>query len=80
VALEDSRTGLQAAVSARTVAIGVPHIVALDGLDADAIWDSLDGRGVDDLAVEFTRPRAARRRPCERRGPAARSVRAIACS
>jgi beta-phosphoglucomutase-like phosphatase (HAD superfamily) len=44
VALEDSRTGLQAAVSARTVAIGVPHIVALDGLDADAIWDSLAAR------------------------------------
>jgi hypothetical protein len=37
-------------------------------------------RGVDDLAVEFTRPRAARRRPCERRGRAARSARAIACS
>jgi hypothetical protein len=34
-------------------------MVALDGLDADAIWDSLDGRGVDDLAVEFTQ--AARR-------------------
>ena len=60
VALEDSRTGLQAAVSARAVAIGVPHIVALDGLDADAIWDSLAGRGVDDLAAEFTRVRAAR--------------------
>jgi len=60
VALEDSPTGLQAAVSARAVAIGVPHIVALDGLDADAIWASLDGRGVDDVAAEFTRVRAAR--------------------
>ena len=60
VALEDSRTGLQAAVSARTVAIGVPHIVGLDGLDADALWDTLAGRGVDDLAAEFTRVRAAR--------------------
>jgi len=60
VALEDSPTGLQAAVSARAVAIGVPHIVSLDGLDADAIWDSLAGRDVDDLATEFTRVRAAR--------------------
>lgn len=60
VALEDSPTGLQAAVSARAVAIGVPHIVALDGLDADVLWDSLAGRGVDDLSAEFTRVRAAR--------------------
>ncbi|OZB85745.1 MAG: hydrolase [Microbacterium sp. 14-71-5] len=60
VALEDSRTGLQAAVSARAVAIGVPHMVALDGLDADVLWDSLAGRGVDDLAAEYTRIRAAR--------------------
>ncbi|MFB7842392.1 HAD family hydrolase [Microbacterium sp. NPDC056052] len=60
VALEDSPTGLQAAVSARAVAIGVPHIVALEGLDADVLWDSLAGRGVDDLSAEFTRVRAAR--------------------
>jgi len=60
VALEDSPTGLQAAVSARAVAIGVPHIVALDGLDADVLWDSLAGRGVDDLSAEFIRVRAAR--------------------
>lgn len=60
VALEDSRTGLQAAVSSRAVAIGVPHMVQLDGLGADAIWDTLSGRGVADLAAEFARARSTR--------------------
>ncbi len=60
VALEDSRTGLQAAIASRAVAIGVPHIVPLDGLGADAIWDTLAGRGADDVAAEFARVRAAR--------------------
>lgn len=60
VVLEDSRTGLQAAVSSRAVAIGVPHMVQLDGLGADAIWDTLSGRGVADLAAEFARARSTR--------------------
>ncbi|MBS1697703.1 MAG: HAD family phosphatase [Actinobacteria bacterium] len=60
VVLEDSRTGLQAAVSSRAVAIGVPHMVQLDGLGADAIWDTLSGRGVADLAAEFARARSPR--------------------
>ncbi|MGN8025741.1 HAD family hydrolase [Microbacterium sp. 22242] len=60
VALEDSRTGLQAAVSSRAVSIGVPHFVPLHDLGADAIWDTLDGRGADDVAAEFHRARAAR--------------------
>lgn len=60
VALEDSPTGLRSALSARAVAIGIPHIVDLAGLGADAIWDTLAGRGVADLAGEFSRARAAR--------------------
>lgn len=60
VALEDSRTGLQSAVSAQAVAIGIPHIVELDGLGAHAIWDTLSGRGVDDIAAEYTRVRSTR--------------------
>jgi HAD superfamily hydrolase (TIGR01509 family) len=60
VALEDSPTGLQAALSARAVTIGIPHIVDLDGLGADVLWDTLSGRGVDDLVTEFARVRSAR--------------------
>ncbi|WP_336648146.1 HAD family hydrolase [Microbacterium sp. MMO-10] len=60
VALEDSPTGLQSALSARAVAIGVPHIVELDGLGADALWKTLSGRGVDDVAAEFARARSIR--------------------
>ena len=60
VALEDSPTGLQSALSARAVAIGVPHIVGLDGLGADALWETLSGRGVDDVAAEFARARSIR--------------------
>ena len=60
VALEDSPTGLRAAIASRAVAIGVPHFVPLHDLGADAIWDTLDGCDADDIAAEFTRARAAR--------------------
>jgi HAD superfamily hydrolase (TIGR01509 family) len=60
VALEDSPTGLQAAVASRAVSIGVPHIVPLDGLGADVLWDTLSGRGAEDVAAEFVRVSAAR--------------------
>ena len=60
VALEDSPTGLQAAIASRAVSIGVPHIVPLDGLGADTIWDTLAGRDAQDVAAEFIRVRAAR--------------------
>ncbi|MDQ4212852.1 HAD-IA family hydrolase [Microbacterium sp. ASV81] len=60
IALEDSRTGLQAAVASQAVAIGVPHLVDLDGVGADAIWDTFEGRTVDDLFAEFGRARSCR--------------------
>lgn len=60
VAFEDSRTGVTSAVSARAVTIGVPHFVPLEDLGADALWDSLDGRSVDDVAAEYRRVSAAR--------------------
>ncbi|GAA2023496.1 HAD family hydrolase [Agromyces tropicus] len=49
VAIEDSPTGLAAASSAGAVTIGVPHMLPLDGAPADALWESLDGRTLDDL-------------------------------
>lgn len=60
VALEDSPTGLQAAIASRAVSIGVPHIVPLDELGADVLWDTLEGRTVADLTSEFARVRVAR--------------------
>ena len=60
VALEDSPTGLQSAISSRAVSIGIPHIVELDGLGADALWSTLSGRGVGDISAEFARARSAR--------------------
>ena len=51
VAIEDSPPGLASATSAGAVAIGVPHMVPLDPAAANVIWQTLDGRGVDDIAV-----------------------------
>lgn len=52
VAIEDSPTGLRAAMAAGVPAIGVPHIVSLDEVGADALWPTLEGRNPADL-VEF---------------------------
>jgi HAD superfamily hydrolase (TIGR01509 family) len=49
VAIEDSRAGLTSAVSAGTVAIGVPHIVALPESSEHTLWPTLVGRTVSDL-------------------------------
>ncbi|MGR2751767.1 HAD family hydrolase [Agromyces arachidis] len=49
VAIEDSVPGLRSAASAGTIAIGVPHMVPLDPAAAHVIWDTLDGKAVDDL-------------------------------
>ncbi|WP_424980869.1 HAD family hydrolase [Microbacterium sp. S308A+] len=59
VALEDSPTGLRAAVSAGTVAIGVPHLVALDDAGAHELWPSLSGRTPEDVATLYRRHRPA---------------------
>ncbi|MDA4895372.1 HAD family hydrolase [Microbacterium resistens] len=60
VALEDSATGLRSAVAAGTVAVGVPHIVPLDGIGAHELWPTLDGRGVADIVTAFVDHRAVR--------------------
>lgn len=50
VAIEDSPNGLRSAVAAGCAVIGVPLMVSIAGAGAHAVWDSLDGRTVDDLA------------------------------
>lgn len=49
VALEDSKPGLASAEAAGTIAVGVPHLVDLEPRPGRILWDSLDGRGIDDL-------------------------------
>ncbi|MDR6868219.1 HAD superfamily hydrolase (TIGR01509 family) [Microbacterium resistens] len=53
VALEDSPTGLRSAVAAGVVTIGIPHIVALDGLGAHELWPTLSDRTAADVADVF---------------------------
>lgn len=53
VAIEDSPNGLRAAVASGAVSLGVPHFVALDGVGADALWPSLEGRGADDISALY---------------------------
>nr|WP_110589160.1 HAD family phosphatase [Microbacterium suaedae] len=64
VAIEDSPTGLRAAVASGATALGVPHMVALDGLGARELWPTLDGRSAVDLAELWRAHRAA---PAEER-------------
>ena len=49
VAIEDSPTGLAAAMSAGAVSIGVPHMLPLDEAPSHVVWPTLDGRSLDDL-------------------------------
>ena len=50
VAIEDSPTGLRAAVSSGAATIGVPNLIGLDDLGADVIWETLAGRTFDHAA------------------------------
>ncbi len=51
VAIEDSPAGLTSAWSAGAVAVGVPNMLPLDEAPAHALWQSLEGRSVDDVAA-----------------------------
>lgn len=57
VVLEDSPTGVSSGVASGAVTIGVPHIVALDGLGAHELWPTLDGRTTEDLEAALLRHR-----------------------
>ena len=49
VALEDSKPGLASAEAAGTIAVGIPHFVALEPRPGRILWPSLEGRSVADL-------------------------------
>lgn len=51
VAIEDSPTGVRAAVSAGVPTIGVPLMVSLVGTGAHELWPTLEGRTLADLAT-----------------------------
>ena len=51
VAIEDSPTGLAAAMSAGAVSIGVPHMLSLDEAPSHVVWPTLDGRTLDDIVA-----------------------------
>ena len=51
IAIEDSPAGLTSAHAAGAIAIGVPNIVSLDDAPSSAIWPTLAGATVADLAT-----------------------------
>ncbi len=51
VVIEDSPTGVRSGVAAGAVVLGVPHVVALDGVGAHQLWPTLHGRTVQDISA-----------------------------
>ncbi|MFB6609045.1 HAD family hydrolase [Agromyces sp. NPDC056379] len=54
IAIEDSPTGLASAHASGAIAVAVPNFIPLDGLPAAALWPTLDGTTVDDVAALLT--------------------------
>ena len=50
IAIEDSPPGVASAAAAGMVAIGVPFLLDLTEAPADALWPTLEGRGIADLS------------------------------
>lgn len=59
VAFEDSAPGLASAVTSGAVTIGVPHMVPLESGPTHTIWQSLEGKTLDDIADVFARSNAS---------------------
>lgn len=66
VAIEDSPTGVRAAVAAGVTTVGVPLMVSLEGAGAHELWPTLSGRRTADVAAVYA----------AHAGRAARAVRA----
>ncbi len=62
VAIEDSPNGLRSSLAAGIASIGVPNIVSLTGVGAHALWPTLAGRTVADVADFHAGHRAEARR------------------
>ena len=60
VAIEDSPTGVRAAVAAGIPTVGVPLMVSLEGSGADALWPTLEDRTPSDIAAFWSAHAASR--------------------
>ncbi len=60
VAIEDSPNGLRSAVASGAATIGVPLMVSLVGAGAHAVWGSLEGKTVSDVAAFHAAHHAAK--------------------
>lgn len=65
VAIEDSLTGLSAAVASGAAVVGVPHQLELDPTAPYALWPTLAGRTVADLTRVSSEHRGAGPAPTE---------------
>jgi HAD superfamily hydrolase (TIGR01509 family) len=54
IAIEDSEPGAASAKAAGTVVLGVPFMVPIPEQSVHALWPTLAGRGLDDLAELFS--------------------------
>ncbi len=58
VAFEDSVNGARSAIASGAVTVGIPHMIPLGEVGAHALWDTLEGRSVADVAAVFASARA----------------------
>ena len=60
VAFEDSPAGVASAHDAGAVTIGLPNLVDISETSADALWESLAEKSLDDVVRTFSQVKAAR--------------------
>ena len=60
VAFEDSPAGVASARAAGAVTIGLPNLVDISETPADALWESLSEKSLDDVVRTFSQVKAGR--------------------
>jgi HAD superfamily hydrolase (TIGR01509 family) len=60
VAIEDSPNGVRSAVASGAAVIGVPLMVSIAGAGAHAVWPTLEGRTIEDVAAFHAHHRNAK--------------------